>query len=288
MQYLESLRKANSLIAQYASVLGPPVYPDQKTVKATLERFERGQSDDSFFFYFDVRESTIKRVGNNLKPVLGTSHLDFPGWLALIHPDFAPIYIEFGFAAYQAGLKFKEELKDSVASYSINLPIKRRYPDGQEEYWLVKQTAYPFEFDKQGNMVSHINTYTLFSRFQKYAPMPPFVLFDHQNQNLVEAEIFRFMQENVLQLFYSDLAERHKTTLISYWKAFSRYKAKQDDKLPSSASIAKTLGKSPQTIQDYNKAILEASRAAFPLTDFTDMLSVSAFLFDLFGSNRES
>lgn len=287
MQYLESLRKANNLIAQYASILGPPVYPDQETVMATLERFEQGQSDDSFFFYFNVRDSIIKRVGKNIKPVLGISHLDFASWLGIIHPDFAPIYIEFGFAAYQASLKFKDEIKDSVASYSINLPIKRRYPDGKEEYWLVKQTAYPFEFDGQGNMVSHLNTYTLIGRFQKYAPMQPFVLFDHQNQDLVEAEILRLMQEKVLQLFYPDLAERHRTTLICYWKAFSRYKAKQDDKLPSSASIAKSLGKSPQTIQDYNKAILEASRAAFPLTDFTDMLSVSAFLFDLFGSNGE-
>ncbi|MEM7572916.1 MAG: hypothetical protein AAF433_08445 [Bacteroidota bacterium] len=278
----QSIRKANATLSYFTSRLGPVVYPDPATAQATLERFEREQSDDSFYFYFDLPSNNIKRVGKNMKPLLGVSHLDFQGWLGLIHPDFIEIYLEFGVAAYQAGLKFKAEIKNGGASYSINVPIKRLLPNGEEEYWLVKQTAYPFEFDANDNMVSHLNTYTLISRFQKYVPMPPFVLINHQVPNLLEEEIRKITQESVLLFFYTDLAERHKRTLLSYWQAFSRHKADKNS-LPNSASIAQQLAKSPQTIQDYNKAILEASRAAFPLTEFTDMLSVASFLFDLYG-----
>ncbi|MTB50463.1 hypothetical protein [Lewinella sp. W8] len=282
MQHKNSLEKANQVLAQYAVNLGDPVYPGPDEVKKTLAEFEFRQTHDSFFLYFDVRQSRIKRVGSNLKKVLGISHLDWEGWMGLIHPDFVSIYTEFGFAAYQASLKYAKEIKETNASYSINLPLQRTFPDGTKEYWLVKQSAYPFEFDANGMMVSHLNTYTLISRFDQYTPMQPFVLFDYETQDEVGAEIRALTRKSVMGLFYPQLATRHQTTLLSYWEEFSKFKFDLAP-MPNSLSIAEQLKKSQQTILDYNKAILEASRESFPLSEFTDIRSVVSFLFHLFG-----
>jgi hypothetical protein len=282
MQRQNSLEKANKVLAQYNNNIGAPVHPGPAEVDKVLEEFEFRQTNDSFFLYFDVRQSRIKRVGSNLKKVLGISHLDWEGWMGLIHPDFVSIYIEFGFAAYQASLKYAKEIKEKNASYSINLPLQRKFPDGAKEYWLVKQSAYPFEFDASGMMVSHLNTYTLISRFDQYTPMQPFVLFDYVTQDGVGAEIRALTRQSVMELFYPQLATRHQITLLAYWEEFSKFKFDLAP-MPNSLSIAGLLKKSQQTILDYNKAILEASRESFPLSEFSDIRSVISFLFHLFG-----
>ncbi|MEM8523634.1 MAG: hypothetical protein AAGG68_03270 [Bacteroidota bacterium] len=285
--WCQDLQQLKNVLVECFGDVGRPVESSRTKMDNFLAAYKNSMRDDEFYMLVDVRPRAIpiRWISNNVKRIIGgSSNTNMTGWFSLIHPSFLKLYLEYGKMAYKISVKHKESLIGKRTSYSIIIPIMNAL-DGK--YWLFKQSCIPIEFDKNNRMVAHLNIYTRLNRFKKYTPSQPLIHFDSVSQNHLEAELIADMRNNVFKLFFSDLENRHKKLLIEYWRQYSGYLNGQGER-PEAHFMSQKLNIQMTTIYKYNQEIIEYAREAFPITDFSDILSVLEFLHALFGAMEHS
>lgn len=283
--WLKNLNRAKSILDEYFAEIGDPVSPTKEDQFKEYAKRNEEPFEDRFYMLFDVRPTEDNRnilwVSKHIKRVLGYEYLTYEKWLSIIHPNFLRIYLEFGVAAYKLSIYHQKDLIERKTSYSISLPVKSER-DGK--YYLFTQRSAPYQFDANGRMVTHFNSYQRIELFDRYSPSRPLVLFDEDTQIMIQSKIREQAKNNILDLFFrfKDIAARE--TLEAYWILYSKYmnREKGYEKVDVN-SLVKEKGWTKQKIRKDNKIILSLAGEAFRLTKFTNAISVVDFLYALFG-----
>ncbi|MEN0046730.1 MAG: hypothetical protein AAF806_06725 [Bacteroidota bacterium] len=282
----ENLKRAERILIEYFGDAGKPVKSSFNGLDDVLNTYENSVRDDEFYMLFDVRPNAIpiRWVSKSIKNVMGVSpSISVETWLSFVHPSFLKLYLEFGRIAYGISVEYKEDLVGKKVSYSIIIPVLNNI-DGK--YWQFKQSCIPVEFDENNKMVAHLNVYTKLNRFEKYTPNQPLIHIESASPNRLEYKMVADMQKEVFQLFFSGLEKRHKKLLLKYWKQYSSYLNKEGAK-PDASFMSKKLNIQMTTIYKYNQEIIEYARKAFPITEFSDIVSIVEFLYALFGAMEQ-
>ena len=246
--------------------LGEPIIDPE--VEKKLEQIWKSAPFNTFFLMVDVRKPSIIRT-HRLLPVLGYSSLDMESFLQLIHPAFQQIQYEFGASAYQLAYRLGKQVRALAQTYSIQYPIKT----AEKGYWWVNQLSESVYFDKNDQMVVHLNTYQLFRPYQNEGPSRPLLVFHNQNIK----HDFSDAAYTLITPWLQDFTPNEKRLLREYWKL-----NKQDTKL-TNEEMAERLGWTHNQVTNRNKTIKQKAENAFPVSQFRTAQDVGRTLFRLFG-----
>lgn len=182
-----------------------------------------------------------------------------------IHPDYLIDYIKWGEACYLYAAEIKDQLIPLQQMTRITIPMKLK----DEQYYWVLQEAIPLQLDKDNNMITHIQLYSIIRPFEKKEELP-------------------FVG------YVWDEGFKHEEWSKAIWK---RYFTRQPFILTpelnrimdlmiqnphiSNGEIADQLGKQKNTIDMQNKQILAKARQSFPNQTFETVRDVAQFLSDL-------
>lgn len=189
--------------------------------------------------------------------------LDLTKFFFMIHPDFMEDYLKWGRATYNYVIDNKVIIKEPLNQcYRITIPLKI----ANGKYYWVLQEAMCLQIDATGNMVSHLNIYTLLNEKA-----------DNENVKMIG------------RIYNNGFEVREWTQTV--WKEFfttrpfeltpeqSRVvKALNKNIKLSNLEIAQSLGKQKNTLDVQNKQILARAREAFPNQPFETIKELVRFL----------
>ena len=183
-------------------------------------------------------------------------------YFRLVHLDYLEDYIKWGDMVYQYAEKMREILEPMKQCYRISIPLK--FKDGH--YHWVLMEAYPLQMDQYGNMISHLNIYTILSYFEAKEKIP--LVGDMWDNNKLQED------------WTHDLWKKYNThrAFILTHEQSRIVEALNKNIHLTNAEIAKELGKTKNTIDVQNKQILLRAREAFGNQFFTTTKDVVVFL----------
>ncbi len=255
--------------------LGPATQESSEQVKQLQRLYAK--LPDSNAFYLTVSLPGFPRISwtHNLKSSLGYRSLNFEEYLGIIHPEWRPIYLEFGIASYRVARRTRLEIQGRTASYRVDVPIQRA--DGS--YAWFSQLATNGGIDAEGHLVSHVNAYRYINEYHRYRPSGPLVTVEFENRPDLSDQLQRISYEACRKLFLSTLLDSEMAVLDAY-----RYEISQDPNRPvTSRHIAAMTQLSVQTVKKYNSRILEKARDTFPVSDLRSLEDFARLLTGLFG-----
>ena len=180
-----------------------------------------------------------------------------------IHPDYIIDYIRWAEAVYRcATTELKAVIQPLKQNYRITIPMKLL--DGNYHWMLMDCMA--LQFDKDNNIITHLNTYTVVRPYRvgENTPLVGNISgenFDDEKWNNLLWKMYFTRKPFVLTAEQSKIVEAlvHNTEL-------------------SNSEIAELLDKKKNTIDAQNKQILERARASFITESFENVREVVCFL----------
>jgi hypothetical protein len=177
-------------------------------------------------------------------------------------------YLTWGKAAYMFFTHFGKIHDLRSFSYKLSLPM--RLIDGRI-YW-VNQESHPLEFDKDNNMISHINTYTISGLYKE--PKPVDLTIEIHYKDLYRNDWSDMLAENRYAIRPFSISAIQNDILLHY------------NNTPKANTVTCSLSlKYPRnTIKKYisdsrNKTgIIDRARVSFPHISFNTMSDVVHFL----------
>lgn len=166
--------KFDSLVKQYAKSISDPTESiDKGKPNEIIKILKRLKHHDEFYIAVDMRtQKPIWHFG--IDTYLGydkkqNDELSFDFFTELIHPFVRQWAIAYIAGMYKCILENKlSELEFLKTRYVVNLPIRK----SNGNYMLVKQIGMPFQFDRNGKMVSFLNSYFIVDKY-KGEPLKP-------------------------------------------------------------------------------------------------------------------
>ncbi|HUM89053.1 MAG TPA: hypothetical protein PKV50_05940 [Prolixibacteraceae bacterium] len=177
-------------------------------------------------------------------------------------------YLTWGKVAY---LFFREiKQKDEIHRYSFKIRLPIRLKDGQI-YWVL-QSSSPLELDKNKNVISHINSYTIGE------------LFAEKDIVLLVGGIFKdgFYCNEFSQLYLENRYAVSPFVLSAPQKSILKYFYKNPDKTLRSCS--ETLKYPVNTLKKYisdcqrKQGIINKAKTSFPSIPFVHLKDVISYL----------
>jgi len=138
---------------ELTKLIGPPVDLNDKEYNEYLKKLKDNQ-DYAFCMVVDLRIQEIV-FQNRIKDVLGVKTDTLKGFLKLMHTAYLEEFLKWGGATIKTVLELKESVKPLEIAHQITIPLKGN--DGK--YYWYQQRGKAIRVDKDGQMVSHINTY---------------------------------------------------------------------------------------------------------------------------------
>ena len=225
-----------------------PVNLTNEDLEALLNRYRNSKQnfpDLAFWILFRVPDFSIRESGGLLHSLEG-SFSTTKEFFRLIHPDYVEPYLNWGLAAYKMALNKKAEIKPMATSYRVSIPLRTH--DGS--YCWYSQHATLVQFDADGNIISHLNTYY---REGKWSPhnLRPFEaclnINERPSDQSLEESLFKRMTSFLLDVFTNKELE-----LLRYYV-----------KDLSVSAIEEIASFSRHTIHEYNARVLKKSRKLF-------------------------
>ena len=192
--------------------------------------------------------------------------LDLNKFFMMIHLDFMEDYLKWGRATYNYVMNNKAFIREPLNQcYSITIPLKLK---NGKFYWVL-QEAVCLQIDTIGNMVSHLNIYTILNEKE-----------DNEDVKMTG------------RIYNNGYEVKDWTQTV--WKEFftirpfeltheqSRIITVLNENIElSNLEIAQALGKQKNTIDVQNKQILARAREAFLNQPFETIKDVVRFLRDI-------
>jgi hypothetical protein len=203
--------------------------------------------------------------------------MNYEDCLQLINPEWRPIYLQFGLAAYKLAKERIPKLTQKSVTYSVMVPLRQM--DGS--YCWYDQVARPIQFDVNGRMVAHLNTYHRVAPYDRLQPGQPIVTINERSQPDCEQKIQLAGSKALTGLLFNELRPREFEVLYHY--RCHAYNAKTAGTPLNSQRLADKMKIKIHGINKHNTRILTAARPAFPSSRFTTVMELAEFLNSLFG-----
>ncbi len=232
-----------------------------------LMMIERGRSDftHQFMLAATTGSNTLIFSHNTEKYVKTNGAFDVNKYLSLIHPDYSSDYILWSIAIYSYSHKVRGILAPLQQCFRINFPFQ--LIDGKF-YWVLME-AFPLQLDKDNNLISHFNVYTVGQKFDETQNLPLVgdIWDNHFNDEAMSLELkkHRFTRKP----FILTTEERRIVDFMN------------KNREASNEGIAKNFEKSPNTIKAQNVKILEKARESFINQSFQSTKDLVRFLREL-------
>lgn len=262
--------------------VGEPTLASYATARELERSCTRAAGPHSFYLTMDVRPRPIPQLkwSHNTDLHFGITRLAYEDYINLIQPDWLPIYNQFGIAAYKLAKERMPELSKKPSSYTVKVPLRQM--DGS--YYWYTQVARPCEFDKNGHLVAHLNTYHRVAPYDKLEPGQPIVTINERPNREFESRIQQAGSEVLTGLLFKGLRER-ELEVLSHYRRYDAARKTADGPL-SSARLARRLKIGITGINKHNTRILAVARVAFPASRFSSVTDLARFLNLLFGPPR--
>jgi hypothetical protein len=211
----------------------------------------------------------------NIKTMsIGFSHntekfLSYKGTLTLekfflmLHPNFMEDYIKWGQATYGYIIYNKNIIVEPL-NHCTRMTIPLRLANGK--YHWVLQEAVALQVDSAGNLISHLNIYTLLNEMEGNEDVK---IVGHIYNNGFEVKEWT-------QTIWKDFFTHQPFELTTEQQRIVAIL--QGDISLSNTDIAKALGKQKNTIDVQNKQILARARHSFTFQTFENIRDVVVFL----------
>ncbi|GAB5552875.1 MAG: hypothetical protein Sapg2KO_24660 [Saprospiraceae bacterium] len=166
---------------------------------------------------------------------------------------------------YEAFLFFKEEMHDKGIIYCNSRGVKNITTENS--YFLVHQTAYPIQYDKNGYVTKYLSSCRVLGDYNGEALKTQV----HTDQKFpeVQEKLRKLLSEgkkSMLNVLNFSLREQEIITLMAYTD------------LKTSSEIATHLGISPRTVERHRGSINYKAKQAFPLNNFSDTTDIIDYL----------
>jgi len=184
------------LFTQLYSEIEEPISPNQFELNKIIEQFENTLS--SHFPYMRKNYIFIRRIDgtityeNNLSEYVNIpSPLNVNTYLSLIKPEYLFDFLCWTISAYKYAKIIKNQLEPLILIYRIRIPIQLK--DGNY-YWVLQESS-PLQFDKNKNMLSHLNSYTITERYveKSFVGITGEVYYKNQYNEKFTAELTELM-----------------------------------------------------------------------------------------------
>lgn len=215
-----------------------------------------------FALVLNIKTQEIEFHLNTEKFLTYKGVFDLKKFFQLLHPDFIMDYLKWGQSVYTYVIQNRHLLDPLNQNARITIPLK--LSDGQ--YHWVQQEALPLQADKDNNLVSHLNIYTVLHEM------------DEKENVQLSSRLYNngFEVKEWTQMLWKDFFTRRPFDLTEELQRII-YLLHQDMTLDNKA-IAEHLGKSKHTIDKQNKHILARAREAFPTQTFETIKDLVRFL----------
>ncbi len=245
---------------------GDPIYLSEEECQKIYENIKADKyTKNRYFFVMDIRTSKIKFEYNMEKFLPYKKKYTVDDSFKATHPDYlleVLMWAETTFRYVTTELKLSQNFKPMEQHYRVTIPIKMK--DGKY-HWMLQDTS-PLQFDKNNNVVTVMNTFTMVRPFITGEKIPLMgTLYD----------------ENFDQIEWNQ----------AFWKMFFLHKpfvlTPEQDKIIeiltqnsdlSNTEIAEKLNKKKNTIDIQNKQILDRARESFKNEKFENVREVVSFL----------
>jgi hypothetical protein len=244
--------------------LGEPVHFSEEACEKVFEDLRLDQiMAQKFALAFNIKTLNIGFHHNTAKFLNYKGKFDLNKFFMTVHPDFMEEYLKWGQATYRYILEHKEtEIEPLNHSTRITIPLK--LTDGK--YHWVLQEAFALQIDSNGNLVSHLNIYTVLNEMIGKEDV---VLVGRLYNNGFEMKEWSQM---VWKDFFTtrpfDLTPEHQKIVNIL----------NENLELSNTAIAEILNKQRNTIDVQNKQILMRARESFPNHTFGNIKDVVRFL----------
>ena len=216
-----------------------------------------------FALAINIKTMAIGFHHNTNKFLCYQGQLDLTKFFFMLHPDFMEDYLKWGRATYSYITNNKVIIKEPLNQcYRITIPLKLK----NGKYYWVLQEAVCLQIDAMGNMVSHLNIYTILNEKA-----------DNEDVKMT-GRIYNngYEVKDWTQTVWKDFFTIRPFELTPEQSRI--VKILNENIELSNLKIAQALSKQKNTIDVQNKQILTRAREAFPNHPFETIKDLVRFL----------
>ncbi|MFN0200703.1 MAG: hypothetical protein ACKVTZ_04250 [Bacteroidia bacterium] len=260
---IRTLLEYNRFLDRYTKDFGEPATLTPLEIEKLIEEVKnRKHLSNQFFTIEHTKIHDIPFYFNIEKylDIKGVVHSD--KIFGLIHPDYLLDFLQWGVAGYSYIDIHRDMLTPLKNCYRITFPMKLK----DEKYYWVQMETTPLTIDKDSNLLSIFNTYTITRPYDK------------REKTALIAEMWQegFNYETWSQELRKLKFTRNIFTLTPRQKQI--LEVMRDNPELTNAQIAVDLGNQKDTVDTLKKQILGKSRNSFPDTSFHTVKDVILFL----------
>lgn len=252
----EAIITFNSLLDHLSQTVTEPVAMTDEEVKAYIEMLrEKHVTTERFYIVASVLSTQLPyHIGALEKLDLASAFFDADDYLRLIHPDYFEDYILYSCSAYEYITLRKEELAPLRQSIRVTLPL--RYKNGK--YRWTRLAILPLQMDKERNLITHLNCYTVLESFSEKEPHRPlkFDIWEENHYRVIELEQWTQELQRLRNTKLPFRLTRMEQTILDIIRENPGFR---------NADLAETLQKKKNNIEKHNKNILAKAKESFPM-----------------------
>ncbi|MDQ6763008.1 MAG: LuxR C-terminal-related transcriptional regulator [Bacteroidota bacterium] len=224
-----------------------PVVTKEQQLKE-LDILNERISSESFYFVFNLLAFELENI-KGVGKWLGYSEKEFTvnQYLKCIHPGHAVLFNMLAHSMYKLLCKGEFKLRFSTQRY-ISLVALKHY---NGEYILFKKTTSVFQFDEKNRLMAQLNEFNKIELFDGSALKPRVTETEGVQKDDFESVVFKMVLNNLMEDKYFSKRE---------FQVLQCYAANENI---TSKEVAKKLNVGDNTIDIYNKRILQKARKTF-------------------------
>lgn len=247
---VKTLARLNHLVIELAKDFGDPVKPSPAELESFFEGVRaRAHIHNQFYLTENLKDNEVLFHWNTERYIDIKGKIDVNKVAELIHPKYLSDVLQWAMAGYACTVTYKHLILSHSHHYRVTFPMELK--DGK--YHWVQIDAVPLVFDKDGNILTHFNTYTVLNR-----------PFNEKEKVAIVADITAniFPDEQLTRELRRFRFDRHPFILTPSQKQIVI--TKQESPEITNAELAKFLGKEKDTVDVQNKQILAKAKESFP------------------------
>jgi DNA-binding CsgD family transcriptional regulator len=244
--------------------LGEPVQLTEEECNTVFEDLKADtMMAQKFALTCNIKTMSIDFQHNTERFLSHQGQLDLKKFFLLLHPDFMEDYIKWGQATYSYALNNKS-LNIEPLNHCTRMTIPLKLANGK--YHWVLQEAVALQIDEAGNLVSHLNVYTILNEMEG----------DEKVRIVGRLYNNGFEVKEWTQTVWKDFFTRQSFELTPEQQRI--VETLHNNINLSNTEIADILNKTKNTIDAHNKHILERARHSFTFQAFGNVRDVVIFL----------
>ncbi|HOY20633.1 MAG TPA: hypothetical protein PLC89_25200 [Haliscomenobacter sp.] len=226
-----------------------PISKSTDEVKKLIERLEENfELNDDFFIVastlsieFPYQVKALKYLGNIFPFNADT-------YIGQVHQDHVHDYLDWAHAIYTylANKSKAGELKPMKTTVRMSFPIKMR----DQKYYWTRMEVFPLQLDKNGNMITHLNSYKTLEPYQGPKPLIGEIWEEHIYSPAWTKELGRM---RIMHVSFTLTSEERRILDFQFTNPDLRIE-----------DVAQILNKKKPTIEKHNKNILAKAKECFP------------------------